>query len=113
MPRLRVSVKSYVRKDGRRVGGHTRFVKDRGAPGRTPKKERWFKPVGRLAYKGYEWHADNSAERRQVVLDVLVSHHGYAAVIRRLNALRNVSTSRVVDAATKADMEYLRRVYRE
>lgn len=100
-------------KDGKRehvrghwVGGHN--VEDRGAPGRTPKSNRWFRPKGNL----HGWEANQRASTRHGHLRKSVKADGYATTVRRLNALRNVSTSRHVDAVAKADMGWLHRTFR-
>jgi len=72
------------------------------------KKKLWFKPKGKL--RG--WSIDKSQEKRRHILDRLVRKLSYATVVRKLNALRNVSTSKETDRKAKADMEYLRKKYR-
>ena len=101
--------KPYTRKDGTKVkGSHvpatTYKTEDRGAPGRTPKSKQWFNPEGKL--EGY--HVSNTAKSRHAALLKTSREDGYATTIRRLNALRNVSTVRKVDQITKRDMEWLK-----
>lgn len=81
---------------------------DRGAPGRTPVSKRWFKPMGKL----YGWTKDGSVSARREALGKSVRHDGYATTVRRLNALRNVSTDRKTDRVAKEDMNWLKRRYR-
>lgn len=81
---------------------------DRGAPGRTPESEQWFEPEGSL----YGWHKGQGDTTRHRALEISVREDGYATTIRRLNALRNVSTDRETDQKTKKDMEWLRKKYR-
>lgn len=117
-PKLKVSVKghkrrSYVRRNGARVGRsyvdpHKREIEDKGRKGRTPKLRRWFKPEGRLD----GWSIDKSEIERHRILDKVVKRDGYSVAIKRLVALRNVSTIREVDRKAKADEDYLRRKYR-
>lgn len=114
MGKIRISPhkrRSYRRRDGTYVSradvsGHLR--EDVGAKGRTPKRKRWFKAEGRLD----GWGIDKSDTERHNILNRVVRKDGYATTIRRLNALRNVSTSRETDRKAKADMDYLRKEYR-
>lgn len=94
-----------------RVKAHIRMVKDRGAPGRTPKSKRWFKPKGRLRFKRKDWHAKDPARVRRAILRGVARRDGSTTTIRRLNALRNVTTSNLVKKVAKADMEYLAKLY--
>lgn len=90
MSRPRVFVKDYVRP---RAVGYKRRVK----------------PIDKLAYGEIRWRASDPALKRQLVLEILANRDGDTTVIRRLNALRDVSTSRKVNAAIREDLEYLRR----
>jgi len=92
MAKIRVSG-FYAYRDGKRVHVRGHLRKDVGKPGRTPKEKRWCKPIGKLAIGDMQWRAADSADKRRGVLIYLVRRDGYATVIRRLNALRNVSTS--------------------
>ena len=100
---------AFWRKGGVRVKSHTKVVRDRGAPGRTPESKQWFEPK-EGALRG--WQASMPATERRRILRGIVRREGYATAVRRLNALRNVSTNREADHAAKMDMEYLRRKYR-
>ena len=42
MAQIKVTRKSYVRKDGTVVKGTTYYTKDKGKPGKTPKSEKWY-----------------------------------------------------------------------
>lgn len=117
-PKLKTRVKGhrrkgYVRRGGIRVSSsyvdpHRREIEDRGEKGRTPKRKRWFEPIGKLD----GWGIDKSDTERHKILDKVVKRDGYATTIRRLNALKNVSTNRKTDRTTTEDMNYLRRKYR-
>ncbi len=109
MSKIRVSG-FYAYRNGKRVHVKGHLRKDVGKPGRTPEVKRWYRPVGTLG----GWRADMpmKARRRILVRLVHTPGQGYAKTIRKLNSLRNVSTSRLVDAVTKADMEFLRRKFR-
>jgi len=79
-------------------------VEDKGHPGKFH-GEKWFHPrLGKLG----GWHKELPENERKEILERLVHRDGYATVIRRLNALRNVSTDRETDHAAKTDMEHLR-----
>lgn len=93
---------------GTKVAGHTRKIKDRGAPGKTPAAKRWFKPKSTMQ----GWNIKMSAASRRRILSHMVRTQGYATVVRKLNALKNVSTSRSVDRIATVDMKYLKRKYR-
>lgn len=120
--KLTVNRKGYWRKAHERRTPSGRVVKvkrtfipksrfktmDRGAVGRTPKSEQWFEPKGSL----YGWGKDLSERARHQALNESVRKDGYATTIRRLNALRNVSTDAKTDRVAKADMIYLKKKYR-
>jgi hypothetical protein len=85
-------------------------IRDRGHPGRTPIAEAWFSKDGdHLAYDGVEWHVDLSDEDRHEILAHLAKNKGWTPLIRRLNALRNVSTSRKLDRAAAEDIKWMKR----
>ncbi|HEC82505.1 MAG TPA: hypothetical protein ENI53_01285 [Thermoplasmatales archaeon] len=111
MRKIVVRRRGYRRKDGTYVKPTTYKMRDRGKPGKTPKSKRWYKPKRKLRYKGMEWHARNKASYRRRVLSGLVKRRGYATVVRELNALRNVTTSRQTKRAAESDMNWLRRKY--
>ena len=103
MAKLLVKVKG-----SRRHVGYSKRVPDKGAPGRTPKAERWYKAVGTLQ----GWSKDMPEASRRRILSHMVRTQGYAKVVRKLNGLRNVSTDRETDRVAGADMAYLKRKYR-
>lgn len=100
---------SYRRKDRTTVKGAyvppaTFKIKDRGAPGRTPKKKRWFRPRGKLD----GWKADAPPAARRRALKRSVRRSGWTTTQRRLLALHNVTTDRETRMAAKADMAWMR-----
>jgi hypothetical protein len=100
-------VPGYTKKGGVHVKGYSYAAKDRGHPGRGPK----LIPIKEGRLRG--WSKDMPAGARRTILRRIVRREGYATAIRRLNALRNLSTDRETDAAAKADMLYLQRTYRK
>ena len=111
MGKILVDRRSYYRKDGTYVRGTTYLMKDTGKPGRTPKSKRWFKVAeeGRLIYKGDEWHAEDSGKKRRRILRGLAKSRGWNVLIKRLNAVRNVSTSRKLKKSAGADIKWMQR----
>jgi len=109
MARPKVTVKrkphtrrAYLRKDGTRVksakiGGSSFRVRDRGAKGKTPKRERWFEPQ---VETGWEKSQNQSVRRGKV----LKAHNGdYLASGRAMQALANVTTDRETRKKARAD----------
>jgi len=94
--------RSYVRKDGTPVRASdvpaSSFkVKDRGAPGRTPKSQRWFSPQVRTG-----WSKDLSQKVR--IARVVRAHKGdLLASARSLQALANVSTDSATQRKAQSD----------
>ena len=103
MAKLLVRVKGSFRRKG-----YSKKVPDKGAPGRTPPEKRWFKPKGTLQ----GWGKDIPLKSRRRILTHMVRTQSYATVVRKLNALRNVSTDRETDKVAKADMKWLHSKYR-
>lgn len=108
MPKMiRVRRKGYRRKDGTWVKGTTFLTKDRGKPGRGPKVVK-ISHEGALGGPGYTGRSQVSRHRS---LASSVRQDGYAATMRRLNALR-VFGSRTMSPAAKrkiaADMRWLK-----
>jgi hypothetical protein len=58
------------------------------------------------------WKKSLPAGRRRSILNGLVRSDGYATVIRRLNALRNISKDPGTDRAVNADIKYLQKKHR-
>lgn len=106
MPRKIRIAPFTIRRDGRRVRVKGHLRKDVGAPGRTPESKKWF--VARPGALG-GWTKWMLAENRRRILRRLVRNHGYATVIRRLVALKNVSVDRETDRAAEADIAYLQK----
>lgn len=117
--RIRVVRRAHARRSysrrGRRIPS-TRVkrsrpftVPDKGKRGRTPKSKRWFHAQpGALG----GWNKNLTTEKRHEILKRRVQRDGYATVVRRLNALRNVSTDRETDILAEKDMAYLKKRYR-
>jgi hypothetical protein len=104
----------YTRKDkvkvrGAKVKGSTFKIKDRGAPGRTPKSQQFFHPK---VHTG--WKADMPmAERRRLVWK---AHKGdLLASARSMQALSNVQREINPDVAVKArsDAVYFFRLHKK
>ena len=98
MPKLKVrrkahDRKAYLRNDGTRVksaevGSSSFRIKDRGEPGKTPKKNRWFEPQVETG-----WQKDQPMIERRV--NVLSAHGGNElAAARAMQALANVTTDK-------------------
>lgn len=109
MGKLRIRRKSYVRKPYRRKSGirvkgsrvkSARFtIKDRGAPGRTPRAKRWYSPKGTL--RG--WSEDMSEGERRKRAAIGRSDLSSA---RALQSLANVTTDKGTERKARADARY-------
>jgi len=100
MAQIKVTRKSYVRKDGTRVKAATYFTKDKGEPGKTPESEKWFEHKVDM-----NWGKDMAAETRRA--NALKAHTGdLLATGRALQALANVTTDAETATAAKADADY-------
>ena len=112
MAKLRVKRKAYSRKAGVpvktvRVPASTFLIKDRGKPGRTPEKDRFFDPKVRTGRK-----ADMPMAKRRSL--ALKAHKGdLLATGRSLIALSNVQhrINPDVAAKAKADANYFYRLH--
>jgi len=90
MPKLRVTAK----RGGKRI---SYLTKDKGKPGRTPKRKRWFEPGVKMG-----WEKDMPMAKRRGL--VLKAHGGdYLATARALQALANVTTDRETKKKAKAE----------
>ena len=100
MAKIKVTRKSYVRKDGTEVKGATYYTQDIGKPGKTPEREKFFDPKVKM-----NWHKDLSEEtRRKNALD---AHGGSVlATARALQELSNVTTDAETKRLTKIDADY-------
>jgi len=100
MAQIKITRKSYVRKDGTEVKGTTFYIQDRGKPGKTPDSEKFYNPKVEM-----HWHKDQSAEVRQA--NALKAHNGNKlATARALQALANVTTDIQTARLAKADADY-------
>jgi hypothetical protein len=100
MPKLLIKRKSYTRKDGTRVKAATFKVADKGAPGRTPKSERWYSPKVRTG-----WSKNLSPQVRRT--RVLRTHKGdVLAAARSMLALSNVTNDLDTRHKSAVDAKY-------
>ncbi len=100
MPEIKVTRKSYVRKDGTAVKGTTYYTKDKGKPGKTPETAKWYEHSVRM-----NWHKDEPAGERRA--NALKAHEGdELATARALQALANVTTDAETAKLAKADADY-------
>ena len=97
--------KAYTRKDGTRVKGSyvdpaTFKIKDGGAPGRTPKREKWYEPGVKM-----NWEKGMSVSKRRS--NALKAHRGSElSTARALQSLANVTTDRATKREAKRDADY-------
>lgn len=107
MAKLRVKRKAYKRKDGTHVKATTYMAVDKGKPGRTPKKGRWFSPK---VHSG--WNKDDPSDIRR--RRVLRAHGGdLLAAARSKQALANVTTDPATKRAASSDAKYFFSEYRK
>jgi len=100
MAQIKVTRKSYIRKNGTVVKGATYYAKDKGKPGKTPDSEKFYHPKVEM-----HWHKDQAAEVRQA--NALKAHNGNKlATARALQALANVTTDADTARLAKADADY-------
>ncbi len=100
MAKIKVTRKSYVRKDGTVVKGTTYYTKDRGKSGKTPESEKWYQHSVEM-----NWHKDEQAEVRRT--NALKAHKGdELATARALQALANVTTDPETAKLAKTDADY-------
>lgn len=100
MAQIKVTRKSYVRKDGTVVKGNTYYTKDKGKPGKTPESEKWYQHNMEM-----NWHKDQPAEMRRV--NAFKAHSGdKLATGRALQALANVTTDIETAKLAKIDADY-------
>jgi hypothetical protein len=57
MAQIKVTRKSYVRKDGTKVKSTTYYTKDKGKTGKTPASEKWYEHNVEM-----NWHKDEPVE---------------------------------------------------
>ena len=100
MAQIKVTRKSYVRKDGTVVKGSIYYTKDNGKPGKTPEGEKFYHPKVEM-----HWHKDQLAEVRRA--NALNAHNGDGlATARALQALVNVTMDAETAKLAKADADY-------
>ncbi len=100
MPKIKVTRKSYVRKDGTKVKGTTYYTEDKGKPGKTPESEKFFHPQVKM-----NWSKDLPEEVRR--RNALKAHGGdMLATARALQELSNVTTDAETKRLTKEDADY-------
>lgn len=102
---LTVKRKGYWRK-GKWIEPTTFQIKDKGAPGRTPKKERWFAPSVTM-----NWTKDMPVRERRE--NALIAHgNNYLSTARALQALANVTTDKDTKFEARKDAKYFFRLHR-
>lgn len=117
MPTLTVKRKghtrrAYLREDGTRVDAtkvepSTFSIKDRGKPGRTPKRKRWFDPQVETGWK----KTQPESERR---VNVQMAHGGdELASARAMQALANITTDRETKRVARSDARYFYWLHRQ
>jgi hypothetical protein len=100
MPGIKVTRKSYVRKDGTYVKATTYFTQDKGKPGKTPESQKFFHPKVVM-----NWHKDDPPETRRA--NALKAHNGDGlATARALQELANVTTDVATARLAKVDADY-------
>lgn len=103
MPKLRIKRKAFsIRRAGKKikVKATSFFVRDRGKPGRTPRRKRWFKPS---IETGWSKELPMNVRRAKT----LKAHKGdRLATARSLNALANVTTDKRTEQLARADARY-------
>ena len=100
MAQIKVTRKTYVRKDGTVVKGTSYYTKDKGKPGKTPAGEKWYEHTVEM-----NWHKDQPADVRRA--NALKAHKGdELATARALQALANVTADPETGKLAKADADY-------
>lgn len=105
--KIKVRRQAYKRKDGTHVKATTYSMVDKGKPGRTSKKSRWFSSKVRSG-----WRKEDPPETRR--RRVLRAHGGdLLAAARSKQALANVTTDPATKISAAADARYFFSKYRE
>jgi hypothetical protein len=100
MAKIKVTRKSYTRKDGTVVKETTYYTEDKGKPGKTPESQKFYHPKVEM-----NWHKEDSEETRRA--NALKAHGGdELATARALQALANVTTDSETKKLAKADADY-------
>jgi hypothetical protein len=100
MAKIKVTRKSYTRKDGTVVKETTYYTEDKGKPGKTPESQKFFLPKVEM-----NWHKEDPEKTRRT--NALKAHGGdELATARALQALANVTTDPDTKKRGKADADY-------
>jgi hypothetical protein len=100
MAKIKVTRKSYTRKDGTIVKGTTYYTEDKGKPGKTPESEKFFHPQVKM-----NWHKDLPVDVRRA--NALKAHGSdVLATARALQELSNVTTDAETKKQAKEDADY-------
>ena len=100
MAEIQVTRKAYTRKDGTPVKEATYYVKDKGAPGKTPASQKWYEHRTEM-----NWHKEMPESTRRS--NVLAAHGSdELAAARSLQALANVTTDGETKRLARSDAEY-------
>lgn len=73
----------------------------------------WAKDLDLEEGKLRGWAADQRPSQRRAALRKSVDADGYATTMRRLQVLINLDSPQKVQSAARADMEWMRRTFRE
>lgn len=122
MRKIRIPAKTFTKdvKPGpgkilKRVHRKAYLRKDTGAPGRTPKRARWFK---KRAYKPIpDYNISDRTRTRRRAITAEVQRRGNTreaglSVMRSLQAIVNINPSKNSDTIMKRDMLWMRKKYR-
>jgi len=100
MAKIRVTRKSYTRKDGTVVKETTYYTEDKGKPGKTPESKKFYHPKVEM-----NWRNDDPEEPRRT--NALKAHgNDVLATAKALQALANVTTDSDTKKLAKADADY-------
>jgi hypothetical protein len=98
--KIKVTRKSYTRKNGTVVKAASYFTEDKGKSGKTPAADKWYEHNVEM-----HWHKDQTAAVRRV--NALTAHKGDAlAAAGALQALANVTTDTDTARLAKKDADY-------
>jgi hypothetical protein len=103
----KIKIKGYKREDGVLVRSH--FTKDKGKPGKTPEKDKWYEPGRETG-----WDKDEPQEKRiRMVISSenknLSPHNRNLRAFRQMNSLANVTTDSETEKKARSDAEVFRR----
>jgi hypothetical protein len=98
--KIKVTRKSYTRKNGTVVKAASYFTEDKGEPGKTPAADKWYEHNVEM-----HWHKNQTTEVRRA--NALAAHKGDTlAAARALQALANVTTDTDTAKLAKKDADY-------